>query len=304
MMSVSEALLRIAHARVSTARALVLHPESAIHAAADRHVKTIAIAIRYGLAIAKLAIDDYHKPDPDRIAGVIENALQRLLPPLMMRAVVDGGIVGAQILRQRLRKTAGKPAGGLDPSLTVVPIASPGLRSDGRSRVAGGAGSRKRGQKKRLRTLAGPTFRFDGLSPKASEWAKKHAGEMAQSISKTTRKKIADAVSQGLDAELTADEVRALIADAIGDEDRADRIARHETMTAVSEGQREAWDQAIDEGYLTGDEKRVWIAVGDGKVCSICEDLDETEADLNGEYEGGIPGPPAHVSCRCTEGLV
>ena len=61
-----------------------------------------------------------------------------------------------------------------------------------------------------------------------------------------------------------------------------------------------------DEGLLTGDEVRTWIAVGDDKVCPICDALDGMTAKLGESYESDgeeYDGPPAHVSCRCTEGL-
>lgn len=79
------------------------------------------------------------------------------------------------------------------------------------------------------------------------------------------------------------------------------------TMTAASEGQRQAWDQAIEKGLLTGDEQRVWIVTPDDKLCPICEGLEDKKADLGGTYTGDdgneYGGPPAHVACRCTEGL-
>lgn len=80
------------------------------------------------------------------------------------------------------------------------------------------------------------------------------------------------------------------------------KIFTGNTMAAANEGQRQAWDQAVDDGLLTGDERREWIATED--ACPECEALDGALADLDGEYpdEGG-GGPPLHPNCRCTEGI-
>ena len=145
-------------------------------------------------------------------------------------------------------------------------------------------------------------FRFDGASPEAIEWAKKHAGELAEQISETSHDAIKRAIADLL---VTGDfeQAREEILEAVGDETRADLIVRHETMVAVSEGQRQAWDQAVDKGLLSGDEKRTWLVVGDDKVCPECEALDGTVADLQGTYPGDVIGPPLHPRCRCTEGI-
>ncbi len=142
-------------------------------------------------------------------------------------------------------------------------------------------------------------MRFDVSDPNAIQWAKDHAAELAKGISDTTRERIAEAIADALESgEDPSDEILA----AVGDEDRADLIARTETMQAASEGQRMGWDQATEAGLLTGDEKRVWIAT-EG-CCDECDALDGEEATLDGNYPGdGEDGPPLHPNCRCTEGL-
>jgi SPP1 gp7 family putative phage head morphogenesis protein len=146
-------------------------------------------------------------------------------------------------------------------------------------------------------------FRFSGASPEAEAWAEDHAGELIKGITETTRDQIRFVVSRLEGADITSKEALAAIADAIGDEERARTIARTETMRAVHQGQQEAWDQAVEDGYLTGKEKRVWIVTPDDKLCPICDELDGEEARLGKDYPGGIDGPPAHPNCRCTEGL-
>lgn len=151
------------------------------------------------------------------------------------------------------------------------------------------------------------SFAFDHTDPKAVEWVKDHAAKTITGISNTTRDEIKqlveDAFTQQFDVETLAGE----IADLIGDDARAEMIARTETMDAANEGQQAAWDQAIDDGLLTGNEKQEWIVTPDDRLCPICEDVDGQTVGLDENFEvdgDEIDGPPAHPNCRCTIGLV
>lgn len=150
------------------------------------------------------------------------------------------------------------------------------------------------------------TFTFNVGSLHAIDWADKHAAELIDGISETSREAINNAVAEFLEEGELDDLVEEVLA-AVGDQRRAELIARNEPMVAVHAGQREAWDQAVDEGLLTGDELRTWIVVGDEKVCPICEGLDGKTAKLGESYVGDdgeeYEGPPAHVLCRCSEGI-
>lgn len=142
---------------------------------------------------------------------------------------------------------------------------------------------------------------FNVEDPRAIEWAKEHAAELAKGISETTRELIADAVSRAVAGE-GIDAAYDDILEAVGSEARADMIARTEVMTAANEGQREGWEQAIDAGLLPDTARRVWIETSE--ACSECKDLDGEEAEMDGEYPNdGGDGPPLHPNCRCTEGL-
>ena len=82
---------------------------------------------------------------------------------------------------------------------------------------------------------------------------------------------------------------------------RAQRIARTETFAAVNQGRVDSWKLAQDEGLIPKDIKRVWVAgPGASRPCEQCEELDGMLAGLDEEFEGGVSGPPAHPSCRCT----
>lgn len=147
---------------------------------------------------------------------------------------------------------------------------------------------------KRLRTT----------NPEAIDFIKKHGTALADDLTQTSRKAIKAALVESFEGKLNVRETEQAIAEAIGDKDRAKRIARAETMLAANVGQRMAWGQAIDDGDLPGNSRRVWIATGDDRVCDECDELDGEVIDFEGEYSNGTDGPPAHPLCRCTEGIV
>jgi hypothetical protein len=150
------------------------------------------------------------------------------------------------------------------------------------------------------------SFSFDKTNPNALKWVDDHAADTVEGISDTTREDIKDLVEQAFQGDFDVDELTDRIADLIGDPVRADVIARTETMRASNEGQRQAWDQAVDEGLLTGHEQQVWIITPDDRLCPDCEPFGDVVADLNGTFRAeGVDsdGPPLHPRCRCTVGL-
>jgi hypothetical protein len=154
----------------------------------------------------------------------------------------------------------------------------------------------------RLRAAADKTFniRFDQSSPEAIAWAKEHAGELATDLSATSEQAIKDAIAAELSGEGSS--VDAILA-AVGDSDRAELIARTEVMTAANEGQRAAWESAVDAGLLPANAVVEWIATSD--ACDDCLDLDGETRPIDGEYDDSDAGdgPPLHPNCRCTEGI-
>lgn len=147
-----------------------------------------------------------------------------------------------------------------------------------------------------------PSIQFNKVNKRAAAWARKHAAELVTDISETSRKRIKQAIAKLIEGE-DYSKVLALIDKAVGDDDRAMLIAHHETMAAVSAGQREAWREAQEEELLPDNIKRVWI-ITPINACPDCEALDGAVADINGLYPDGSVGPPRHPRCRCTEGLI
>lgn len=205
----------------------------------------------------------------DRAVLAMQQTLNAKLPDLLLDIVAAGGKVAANTLpAQLLRANAGKT-----PAAPVKPVVN---------------------------------YRFDATDPRAIEWAKTHAAELVTQVSETTRQDIRDAITSTFEDGVPIPEATQEILAAVGDETRARLIARTEVMTAANEGQRQAWDQAVDAGLLTGREQQVWIVTPDDKLCPICEPLDGKTAPLGGEFEtseGNIDGPPAHPNCRCTTGI-
>jgi len=149
-------------------------------------------------------------------------------------------------------------------------------------------------------------FAFDKTNPQAKEWVDEHVGELIDEMSRVTRERVKDLVERTVDGEFDTHDLADKITELIGDESRAETIARTETMAASNGGQREAWAQAVDDGLLNGDEEEEWITTPDDKTCPICLPMDGEKKPLGGKFNvdgAQIDGPPAHPRCRCTTGL-
>lgn len=151
-------------------------------------------------------------------------------------------------------------------------------------------------------------FAFDVTNPKAQEWIRDHAAETVSGVSRTTRQAIRDLVDAAFEEQFDVEDLADEISATVGiDPARAETIARTETIRASNQGQQLAWDQAVEEGLLTGDEKQTWIVTPDDRLCPICEPLDGQTVALGAQFavDGDfIDSPPAHPNCRCTVGLV
>lgn len=240
------------------------HKETPLHKAADAHLAKLQVAIEYAFARGRKAIGK--NANVKAATAAIRAALEDVLAPTLLKVVAAGGVAGLQMLTKQLRAAELRTA---KPSKTTV----------------------------------GFKLRFDAKNPAVIAWADKHAAELITGITETTRENINNAVAE-LQETGDWDEAYDEILAAVGNTARADLIARTETMIAANEGQRQSWDQAVDEGLLTGNEKVAWI-VTPIDPCPECEALDGATRDLDGEYpDPGGDGPPLHPNCRCTEGIV
>ncbi len=82
---------------------------------------------------------------------------------------------------------------------------------------------------------------------------------------------------------------------------RAKTIARTELQRAANEGQRQAWQQAVDAGQLeVAGAEREYLATLGGHA--ICDDQDGIRIPWNGDFP--VAGdPPIHPNCGCTFAL-
>lgn len=144
------------------------------------------------------------------------------------------------------------------------------------------------------------TMRFDITNQDAIDWAEEHAAELANELSETSLERIQDAIARALEGD-GLDAAYDDILDAVGDEARADMIARTEIMDAANQGLAQSWNDARDEGLLPPDTMKVWIATSG--ACDDCDALDGEEVLFDDDFSSGDDMPPAHPNCRCTTGL-
>lgn len=89
---------------------------------------------------------------------------------------------------------------------------------------------------------------------------------------------------------------------------RSETIARTEIMRSLNEGQVELWEQAISQGLLPIDQKRVWIATtSDERTRDSHLEMDGQARGLREKFvspAGSLIDPGEEVDCRCGQGLI
>lgn len=81
---------------------------------------------------------------------------------------------------------------------------------------------------------------------------------------------------------------------------RTETIARTEILRASSEGRNQAWQQGIEEGYISPAAQKQWVTEFD--ACEICLPLDGETVGISADFPDG--DPPLHPNCRCTLDMV
>lgn len=87
-------------------------------------------------------------------------------------------------------------------------------------------------------------------------------------------------------------------------DDRAESIARTEIVDSVFQGQKEVWEQAIDEGLLERRQAQKQWVIDPGTACpEICEPMDGQTVGIDQQFTNGagekVDGPTAHPKCNC-----
>jgi hypothetical protein len=86
---------------------------------------------------------------------------------------------------------------------------------------------------------------FDVTDPAAVAWVQAHAAELIDGITDTTREDIKRLIESAFEDQFDVYDLADQIAEVIGDDARAEEIARTETMTASNVGQQDAWDRSL-----------------------------------------------------------
>ncbi len=85
---------------------------------------------------------------------------------------------------------------------------------------------------------------------------------------------------------------------------RANTIARNETLKAANAARMEGYRQAMDAGLVERQTASVqFLTSEDERVCPVCAPLDMTEVPWGQPFQtmdGPFFHPPIHVQCRCT----
>jgi hypothetical protein len=81
---------------------------------------------------------------------------------------------------------------------------------------------------------------------------------------------------------------------------RSETIARTEILRASNEGRNQAWQQGVEEGFISPVSRKQWAAEFD--ACDICMPFDGTDVALGEDFPDGEP--PLHPNCRCDVILV
>lgn len=89
-------------------RSAAVHPESAIHVAADKHLRPMLLAIRAAFSLGRKSLGN--PPNAVRATEAVHAALLKVLPTALLGCAVSGGRVAVESLG-RIRKTRLKAAG-------------------------------------------------------------------------------------------------------------------------------------------------------------------------------------------------
>ena len=116
------------------------------------------------------------------------------------------------------------------------------------------------------------------------------------------REKLLD--TGGMDQELVDDFAARLV------RQRAESIARTETMRAANAGHDMALKRRIDAGDLDADTlRRVWLVTPDDRLCPRCAAIPDMNPEGVGADEpfqtdeGPVDLPPLHPNCRCVTAI-
>ncbi len=82
-------------------------------------------------------------------------------------------------------------------------------------------------------------------------------------------------------------------------QNRAETIARTESVAVENQARFEAWDIAADAGQIPADAEQEWVSSND--ACPVCDELDGVRVPIGEAFPSshGPVLPPAHPNCMC-----
>ncbi len=138
---------------------------------------------------------------------------------------------------------------------------------------------------------------FDVVNQHALEWLREYTPKLSENLEQINtddlRRTLMEGIDGGEDMRHLRDRVNSLFDEY--DRERAERIARTETIRAQEEGNQEVYKEA-------GFERKVWFA--NPGACELCEALNDVDVPINEPYGQDVFGenamtPPLHPHCRC-----
>lgn len=182
----------------------------------------------------------------------------------------------------------------------------------------------------------GQAWRYDAVNPRAVAYVQQHTANLVVGITSAQRDAIRQAIGRVVGAEISSRQAEKHIRQVIGltprmeaaawklrtdslarglkpsrvddvlikyrrklIKERAETIARTETISALSAGRVEGWQQAIDAGILPQQSQKKWVVTPDDRLCPVCAGMTGEVVDMNGTFSGGVLHPPRHPRCRC-----
>jgi SPP1 gp7 family putative phage head morphogenesis protein len=146
--------------------------------------------------------------------------------------------------------------------------------------------------------LVGLGVDLDQANERSVDWARDRAASLVTQIEENTRDMLRDTVAQAIEEGWSADELAHEIAGSIGfSDERAQTIARTETIAANNQGNLAAYKDAAAQGIALMKE---WLTAGDDLVSEECQaNEDQGPIPLDDDFDSGDDAPPLHPNCRC-----
>lgn len=183
--------------------------------------------------------------------------------------------------------------------------------------------------------------RFDLVLDDAVAWARTQSATLITNVSAGQQKAVAELVATAIEEKVNPRSLQSSIRDAVGltrpqarslakyaailqaselpkgnvdralsvyaarlSKQRAETIARTETIASSNGGLLDAWKRRRDSGLVAIDARKRWVVTPDDRLClTYCAPMARQERLLDESFQTGtgslVLHPPAHPRCRC-----